>query len=116
MCEAEWANGAAGRAVVGGQNAGFEGSATHTLSSDGGSERLGTTGKMIIREKRKALAWKVIEEVEDALEKSEPQEVIEIFRERVVQFLEHGKACEILKYVSDQKFYQILENLKCLKI
>ena len=54
------------------QNAGFEGSATHTLSNDGGSERSGTSGKIIIREKRKALAWKVIEEVEYALEKSEP--------------------------------------------
>ena len=42
--------------------------------------------------------------------------MIEIFRERVVQFLEHVKACEILKYISDQKFYQILQNLKCCKI
>ena len=71
MSEEEGANGAAGGAVVGGQNAGFEGRATHTLSNDGGSERSGTSGKIIIREKRKALAWKVIEEVEYALEKSE---------------------------------------------
>ena len=71
MSEEEGANGAAGGAVVGGQNAGFEGSAMHTLSNDGSSERSGTSGKIIIREKRKALAWKVIEEVEYALEKSE---------------------------------------------
>ena len=70
MSEEEGANGAAG-GKVGGENAGFEGSATHTLSNDGGSERSGTSGKIIIREKRKALAWKVIEEVEYALEKSE---------------------------------------------
>ena len=41
------------------------------MSNDGGSERSGTSGKIIIREKRKALAWKVIEEVEYALKKSE---------------------------------------------
>ena len=70
MSEVEGANGAAGGAA-GGENAGFEGSETHTLSNDGGSERSGTRGKIIIREKRKALAWKVMEEVEYALEKSE---------------------------------------------
>ena len=45
MSEEEGANGAAGGAVVVGQNAGFEGSATHTLSNDDGSERSGTSGK-----------------------------------------------------------------------
>eukprot|EP00112_Aurelia_sp_Birch-Aquarium-sp1_P009811 Seg2129.5 transcript_id=Seg2129.5/GoldUCD/mRNA.D3Y31 product="hypothetical protein" protein_id=Seg2129.5/GoldUCD/D3Y31 len=68
MSEEEGTNGAAGEAA-GGENAGFEG--THTLSNDGGSERSGTSGKIIIREKSKALAWKVMEEVEYALEKSE---------------------------------------------
>ena len=70
MSEKEGANGAAGGAA-GGENAGFEGSGTHTLSNNGGSERSGTSGKIIIREKRKALAWKKMEEVKYALEKSE---------------------------------------------